>query len=71
MLLVVLIALILLNEFARRTKFGGCFMFFGVPAARTLSPAQKSNNRVFFWQSLIAGNMATSFPIKRPRISDA
>lgn len=36
MLLVVLIALILLNEFARRTKFGGCFMFFGVPAALTI-----------------------------------
>ena len=33
MLLVVLLALILLNEFARRTKVGGCIMFFGVPAA--------------------------------------
>ena len=36
MLFVVLIALILLNEFARRTKFGGCFMFFGVPAVLTV-----------------------------------
>lgn len=36
MLLVVLLALILLNEFARRTKTGGCIMFFGVPAALTV-----------------------------------
>ena len=28
MLLVVLLGLILLNEFARRTKLGGCIMFF-------------------------------------------
>ena len=36
MLLVVLLGLILLNEFARRTKAGGCIMFFGVPAALTI-----------------------------------
>ena len=32
----VLVALILLNEFARRSKFGGCFMFFGVCGAMTV-----------------------------------
>ena len=32
-LAMVLIALILLNEFARRTKAGGIFMFFGVCGA--------------------------------------
>ena len=35
MLLVVLLGLILLNEFARRTKLGGCVMFFLVPLALT------------------------------------
>ena len=35
MLLVVLVGLILLNEFARRTKFGGAVMFFAVPLALT------------------------------------
>ena len=35
-LAMVLVALILLNEFARRTKFGGCFMFFGVCGAMTI-----------------------------------
>ncbi len=29
-LIIVLVALILLNEFARRSKAGGIFMFFGV-----------------------------------------
>ena len=35
-LALVLVALIALNEFARRTKFGGCFMFFGVCGAMTI-----------------------------------
>ena len=35
MLLVVLIGLILLNEFARRTKTGGRIMFFVIPAILT------------------------------------
>ena len=35
-LAMVLVLLILLNEFARRTKFGGCFMFFGVCGAMTV-----------------------------------
>ena len=35
-LALVLVLLILLNEFARRTKFGGCFMFFGVCGAMTV-----------------------------------
>ena len=35
-LIMVLVALILLNEFARRSKFGGCFMFFGVCGAMTV-----------------------------------
>ena len=35
-LAMVLIALILLNEFARRTKAGGIFMFFGVCGAMTV-----------------------------------
>ena len=35
MLLVVLIGLILLNEFARRTKLGGIITFFAVPVALT------------------------------------
>lgn len=35
-LAMVLVALILLNEFARRTKFGGMFMFFGVCGAMTI-----------------------------------
>lgn len=35
-LAMVLLALILLNEFARRTKFGGCFMFFGVCGVMTV-----------------------------------
>ena len=32
----VLLGLILLNEFARRTKFGGCVTFFAVPLALTV-----------------------------------
>lgn len=36
MLLAVLLGLILLNEFARRTKIGGSIMFFVVPAALTI-----------------------------------
>ncbi len=32
----VLVGLILLNEFARKTKFGGAVMFFAVPAALTV-----------------------------------
>ena len=32
----VLVGLILLNEFARKTKFGGAVMFFAVPAALTI-----------------------------------
>ncbi|MBQ2103686.1 MAG: hypothetical protein II478_00770, partial [Bacteroidales bacterium] len=36
MLLVVLIGLILLNEFARRTKTGGRIMFFVIPAILTV-----------------------------------
>ena len=35
-LAMVLVLLILLNEFARRTKFGGMFMFFGVCGAMTV-----------------------------------
>ena len=35
-LALVLVALIALNEFARRTKFGGCFMFFGVCGVMTV-----------------------------------
>ena len=35
MLLVVLVGLILLNEFARRTKTGGAIMFFAIPLALT------------------------------------
>lgn len=35
-LFMVLGALILLNEFARRTKAGGIFMFIGVCAAMTV-----------------------------------
>jgi len=35
MMLVVLLSLILLNEFARKTKFGGAIMFFAIPAALT------------------------------------
>ncbi|MBQ9892633.1 MAG: hypothetical protein IJM35_05700, partial [Bacteroidales bacterium] len=35
MLIVVLLGLILLNEFARRTKLGGCIMFFAIPLALT------------------------------------
>ena len=35
-LAMVLVLLILLNEFARRTKFGGMFMFFGVCGAMTI-----------------------------------
>ena len=35
-LIMVLAALIICNEFARRSKFGGCFMFFGVCAAMTI-----------------------------------
>ena len=35
MLIVVLAGLILLNEFARRTKMGGCIMFFVVPLILT------------------------------------
>ena len=35
-LIMVLVALILLNEFARRTKAGGIFMFIGVCAAMTV-----------------------------------
>ncbi|MBR4460059.1 MAG: hypothetical protein IKS26_00980, partial [Paludibacteraceae bacterium] len=35
MLIVVLAGLILLNEFARRTKLGGCIMFFVVPLILT------------------------------------
>ena len=35
MMLVVLAGLILLNEFARRTKFGGIFTFLVVPVALT------------------------------------
>ena len=35
MLIVVLAGLILLNEFARRTKMGGCIMFFVVPLITT------------------------------------
>ena len=35
MMFVVLIGLILLNEFARRTKFGGIFTFLIVPLALT------------------------------------
>ena len=35
MLIVVLLGLILLNEFARRTKTGGAIMFFAVPAILT------------------------------------
>ena len=35
-LIMVLAALIICNEFARRSKFGGCFMFFGVCAAMTV-----------------------------------
>ncbi len=31
----VLVGLILLNEFARRTKFGGAVMFFALPLALT------------------------------------
>ena len=31
----VLLGLILLNEFSRRSKFGGIFMFFAVPLALT------------------------------------
>ena len=36
MMLVVLAGLILLNEFARRTKFGGIFTFLVVPVALTI-----------------------------------
>ena len=36
MMFVVLIGLILLNEFARRTKFGGIFTFLVVPLALTV-----------------------------------
>ncbi len=36
MLLVVLLGLILLNEFARRTKAGGAIMFFVIPALLTV-----------------------------------
>ena len=36
MLLVVLAGLILLNEFARRTKAGGCIMFFVIPIILTV-----------------------------------
>ena len=36
MLLVVLLGLILLNEFARRTKTGGAIMFFVIPAILTV-----------------------------------
>ena len=36
MLLVVLIGLILFNEFARRTKIGGCITFFAIPLALTI-----------------------------------
>ena len=35
-LVLVLVLLILLNEFARRTKAGGMFMFFGVCGAMTV-----------------------------------
>lgn len=35
-LAMVLVALILLNEFARRTKAGGMIMFFGVSAVMTV-----------------------------------
>ena len=35
MLLVVLVGLILFNEFARRTKFGGIFTFLVIPVALT------------------------------------
>ena len=35
-LIIVLVALILLNEFARRSKAGGIFMFFGVCGAMTV-----------------------------------
>lgn len=36
MMLAVLVGLILLNEFARRTKFGGIVTFFAIPAALTV-----------------------------------
>ena len=36
MLIVVLLGLILLNEFARRTKIGGAVMFFAIPVALTV-----------------------------------
>ena len=36
MLLVVLIGLILFNEFARRTKFGGIITFLAIPLALTV-----------------------------------
>ena len=36
MMIVVLLGLILLNEFARRTKFGGIFTFLVVPLALTV-----------------------------------
>ena len=39
MLLVVLVGLILLNEFARRTKTEGAIMFFAIPLALTSAPA--------------------------------
>ena len=35
-MIAVLLGLILLNEFARRSKFGGAFMFFLLPAALTI-----------------------------------
>ena len=35
MLIVVLLGLILLNEFARRTKLGGIITFFVIPVALT------------------------------------
>ena len=36
MLIVVLVGLILFNEFARRTKFGGIFTFLVIPLALTV-----------------------------------
>ena len=36
MLLVVLVGLILFNEFARRTKLGGAITFFAIPLALTI-----------------------------------
>ena len=42
MLIVVLLGLILLNEFARRTKLGGCITFLAVPLALTIGPRKGS-----------------------------